>query len=229
MKRALLVTTGTAAGLVSVLSYSGHAAPAAAGGTVSGGAPAAPAAAATGAPGSRAHAGRKAGDASRTSAHRKTPSGAATHRKTDKRAAKPSAAPAPKATAKATGEATAGATAKPTTKPTSKPTSKPVSKPKPTPTPTQPAGPTDYLGPVAQSKYGPLQVGIRVANGTLVDVWAATYPTGESQPYSEMALPILRAQTLAAKSAQIAGATGASFTSAAWKTSLAGALAKARL
>lgn len=222
MKRALLVTTGTAAGLVSVLSYSGQAAPAAAGG-VAGGVPSAPVAAATAAPGAAAHArrGRKATDASRSSKHRKTPTTATTHRTTAKHSAAPTDTPA----------ATAKATAKATTKPTSKPTSKPSSKPSrtPKPTPTQPAGPADYLGPVAQSKYGPLQVGIRVANGTLVDVWAATYPTGDSEPYSEMALPILKAQTLAARSAQIAGATGASFTTAAWKTSLAGALAKAHL
>ncbi len=218
MKRALLVTTGTAAGLVSVLSYSGQAAPAAAGGPA-GGAPSAPVAATTAAPGAAAHArrGRKASDASRSSKHRKTPTTATTHRATAKHATTPTA--------------TATATTKPTRKPTSKPTSQPPSKPArtPKPTPTQPAGPADYLGPVAQSKYGPLQVGIRVANGTLVDVWAATYPTGDSEPYSEMALPILKAQTLAARSAQIAGATGASFTTAAWKTSLAGALAKAHL
>ena len=76
-------------------------------------------------------------------------------------------------------------------------------------------------------KYGTLQMGIRVMNGKIVDAWAVTYPKGDSQPYSEMAIPILRQHTIGATSANISGATGASLTSNAWQKSLAGAIAKA--
>jgi uncharacterized protein with FMN-binding domain len=70
---------------------------------------------------------------------------------------------------------------------------------------------------------------IRVVDGRIVDAWAVTFPQGDSEGYSEMAIPILREQTIGATSADVAGATGASFTSSAWEKSLAGALAKAGL
>ena len=76
-------------------------------------------------------------------------------------------------------------------------------------------------------EYGTLQVEIRVVDGRITDAWAVTYPKGSSLPYSQMAIPVLRSQTLTAQSAQIAGVSGASLTSASWRTSLASALAKA--
>jgi uncharacterized protein with FMN-binding domain len=85
---------------------------------------------------------------------------------------------------------------------------------------------TDVIGSSVTYKYGTLQAAIRVKDGKIVDAWAVSYPTGDSLPYSEMAIPILRSQTIAAQSAQIAGATGASLTSAAWTKSVAAALAK---
>jgi uncharacterized protein with FMN-binding domain len=70
-------------------------------------------------------------------------------------------------------------------------------------------------------------MGIRVVDGRVVDAWAVSYPLGDSKPYSEMAIPILREQTIGTTSASIAGATGASLTSNAWSSSLAGALSRA--
>jgi uncharacterized protein with FMN-binding domain len=104
----------------------------------------------------------------------------------------------------------------PTHAPTHVPTTAPVD-----------TAPHDVLGSSVTYKYGTLQVGIRVSGGKVVDAWAVKYPMGESQPYSEMAIPILRSQTLAAQSAHLSGATGASFTSQAWTSSLAAALSKA--
>ena len=92
-----------------------------------------------------------------------------------------------------------------------------------------PATPHDYTGSAVTYKYGTLQVAIRVLSGKLTDAWAVSYPTGTSQPYSEMSIPILRSQTLAAQSANIAGASGATLTSTSWKTSLSAALTKAGL
>ena len=98
--------------------------------------------------------------------------------------------------------------------------------PKPTAAP-KPAGPKDYLGPVVTHKYGKVQVGIRVQGGKITAAWAAVYPTGDSMPYTDFSIPVLKSQTLKAQSANIAGASGATETTQAWKKSLQGALSKA--
>jgi uncharacterized protein with FMN-binding domain len=91
----------------------------------------------------------------------------------------------------------------------------------------KPAGPKDYLGPVITHKYGKVQVGIRVQGGKITAAWAAVYPTGDSMPYTDFSIPVLKAQTVKAQSANIAGASGATETTQAWKKSLQGALSKA--
>ena len=223
MKRALLVSAGTAVGLVSVLSYSGQAVPTLAG-------------VPTGVDGLGAPAKATPIGASERAAAASSPAPRATAKR-HRAKATPSGTPARKARTRTPSSTATPTTSRRPSKSTPKSTlSTPVTKApatkapsaKPKPTPTK-AGPVDYLGPAAMSKYGPLQVSIRVSNGKVIDVWAPTFPTGTSQPYSEMAIPILKAQTLAAQSAHIAGASGASFTSSAWMTSLAGALAKAHL
>ncbi len=136
--------------------------------------------------------------------------------------AKPSASPSeppPRADAHPYGETDSQARAQ---APTKTPTPTPTRRRRSPPTPNG-----DFTGPSVTYKYGTLQIGIRVSDGRIVDAWAVTYPMGDSQPYSEMAVPILREQTIGATSADIAGATGASFTSLAWEKSLAGAIAKA--
>jgi uncharacterized protein with FMN-binding domain len=228
VKRALLVTAGTVAGLVSVLTYSAGEAPLAIASDVPGGGTAA----GLGGPADDSGSNAAPGDPA-------TPTGeaspAASPTAKAPASAKPSASakPTASATAKAT---TATASAKPTpattksaaAKPSATPT-KPAA-PKPTPTPTKvDTGPKDYTGTAVTYKYGTLQMGIRVKGGKIIDAWAIKYPGGDSQPYSEMAMPILRSQTIKASSANIGGATGASLTSAAWKKSLQGAIAKAGL
>jgi uncharacterized protein with FMN-binding domain len=77
--------------------------------------------------------------------------------------------------------------------------------------------------------YGTVQVQITVVNGKITDAVAVQAPSGRNDRYTRMAVPILKQQTLAAQSANIMGASGASYTSFGWHKSLQGALADAGL
>jgi uncharacterized protein with FMN-binding domain len=70
---------------------------------------------------------------------------------------------------------------------------------------------------------------LTVKDGKIVDATALQAPSGRNDRWTNMALPILKKQTLTAQSANIQGASGASYTSYGWYTSLQGALAKAGL
>ena len=97
--------------------------------------------------------------------------------------------------------------------------------------PVQPAAPAGvsgtFTGDVVNVRYGNVQVKITVANGKITEAQAVQAPNGRNDRWTQMAVPILREQTLQAQSAAINGASGASFTSYGWQTSLASALAKA--
>jgi len=86
-----------------------------------------------------------------------------------------------------------------------------------------------FTGPAIFVNYGTVQVKITVANGKITDAIAVQAPSGRNDRYTNMAVPILKQQTLAAQSANIKGASGASYTSYGWFTSLQGALADAGL
>ena len=86
-----------------------------------------------------------------------------------------------------------------------------------------------FSGPSINVNYGNVQVQIIVKDGKIVDATALQAPSGRNDRWTNMALPILKKQTLAAQSANIQGASGASYTSYGWYTSLQGALAKAGL
>ena len=86
-----------------------------------------------------------------------------------------------------------------------------------------------FVGPSVDANYGNVQVQITVKGGMIVDATALQAPSGRNDRWTNMALPILKKQTLAAQSASIQGASGASYTSYGWYTSLQGALAKAGL
>ena len=86
-----------------------------------------------------------------------------------------------------------------------------------------------FVGPSVDANYGNVQVEITVKGGMIVDATALQAPSGRNDRWTNMALPILKKQTLAAQSANIQGASGASYTSYGWYTSLQGALAKAGL
>ena len=86
-----------------------------------------------------------------------------------------------------------------------------------------------FTGPSVFVNYGNVQVKITVANGRITDAVAVVAPTGRNDRWTNMAVPILKAQTLKAQSGDIQGASGASYTSYGWYTSLQGALAQAGL
>ena len=86
-----------------------------------------------------------------------------------------------------------------------------------------------FTGPSVFVNYGNVQVKITIVNGRITDAVAAKAPTGRNDRWTNMAVPILKEQTLKAQSADIQGASGASYTSYGWYTSLQGALAQAGL
>ena len=149
--------------------------------------------------------------------------------------------PTPAATktkATSTKKATASKSAKPAATASSNSNSGAVATADPTPTATKTtAAPAPvskgvtgtFTGPTVNVNYGNVQVQITVKDGKIVDATALQAPSGRNDRWTNMALPILKKQTLAAQGANIQGASGASYTSYGWYTSLQGALAKAGL
>ena len=86
-----------------------------------------------------------------------------------------------------------------------------------------------FTGPSVNVNYGNVQVKITVVNGRITDAVAVKAPTGKNDRWTNMAVPVLKQQTLKAQSANIQGVSGASYTSYGWFTSLQGAIALAGL
>ena len=86
-----------------------------------------------------------------------------------------------------------------------------------------------FTGPSVFVNYGNVQVKITVVEGRITDAVAVKAPSGRNDRYTNMSVPVLKKQTLAAQSANIQGVSGASYTSYGWFTSLQGALAQAGL
>ena len=128
----------------------------------------------------------------------------------------------PVATKKATAQATASTTASATASATS--ATDPT-----TAAPAPAAINGKFTGPLVNVNYGNVQVQITVVNGRITDAVAVKAPSGKNDRYTNMAVPILKQQTLAAQSANIKGASGASYTSYGWFKSLQGAMADAGL
>ena len=161
-----------------------------------------------------------------------TPSQSATQAAATKKATATKAASSRKATSKAVATkaaATASATASATA--TTNPAPATTQNAAPAPTQTQAAkGVTGtFAGPAIFVNYGTVQVQITVKDGRITDATALQAPSGRNDRYTNMALPVLKKQTLAAQSDAIQGASGASYTSYGWYKSLQGALAKAGL
>ena len=104
-----------------------------------------------------------------------------------------------------------------------------VNTPAPAPIQTTKSVSGTFTGDSVDVKYGFVQVKITVVNGKITEAQAVQAPSGRNDRWTQMAVPILRQQTLTAQSANITGASGASYTSYGWYTSLASALAKAGL
>jgi uncharacterized protein with FMN-binding domain len=87
-----------------------------------------------------------------------------------------------------------------------------------------------YKGSVAQTRWGPVQVTITMADGKITDVAVPIYPNGNGrdQQINAYALPTLRQETLTAQSADIDTVSGATVTSDGYMESLQAALDSAR-
>jgi uncharacterized protein with FMN-binding domain len=86
-------------------------------------------------------------------------------------------------------------------------------------------------GAVAQTVWGPVQVQIKVAAGTITGVRILQYPSGNAQDVAiaQYALPVLMRETTRAQSAQIDMVSGATYTSQGYLQSLQSALDQANL
>ena len=95
-----------------------------------------------------------------------------------------------------------------------------------------PAGVTGtFAGSTVQTRFGPMQVEIVVANGKITDVKALqlTNQGGRSVEISNEAAPILRKEVLAAQSAKVSSVSEATYTTDGYLSSLQSALDKAKL
>ncbi|MDQ1249306.1 MAG: hypothetical protein QG597_3681 [Actinomycetota bacterium] len=134
------------------------------------------------------------------------------------------AAPAPAATTAAAATAP-GSTAAPAAPAATGPAAAPAA-------PTSPAAVSGtFTGTSVSTRYGDVQVAVTVTAGKLTDVTALAFPSADtkSAAISASAIPVLREETIAAQSAEVATISGATYTSQAWQESAAAALAQAGL
>jgi hypothetical protein len=81
-------------------------------------------------------------------------------------------------------------------------------------------------GTVARTRWGPVQVQVRIAGGKIVDVTTLQVPSGNERDYeiNSYAVPQLRQEVLDAQSANIDTVSGATVTSDGYRESLQAAL-----
>jgi uncharacterized protein with FMN-binding domain len=93
------------------------------------------------------------------------------------------------------------------------------------------SGTATVTGDAADTRWGPVQVQVTVADGTLTDVSVVEYPdnNGKDRQINARALPILVQETLDAQSAKIDMVSGATVTSEGYLESLQSALDEAGL
>jgi uncharacterized protein with FMN-binding domain len=86
-----------------------------------------------------------------------------------------------------------------------------------------------FLGQVAQTQFGPVQVKVIVSHGRITKVVTPIYPTGtfRDREINSQAIPMLEREVIQVQSSNIQGIGGASYTSQGFYTSLVSALAKA--
>ena len=80
----------------------------------------------------------------------------------------------------------------------------------------------ETLGPVVQTRWGPVQVAAVISQGRICDVRAVVVPSSHtrSTAINSRAVPILRQRVLAAQSAAFDTVTGATVTSEGYRSSL---------
>ncbi len=117
----------------------------------------------------------------------------------------------------------------PVPKPGVAPKPTPTPKPKPVPVPQGQYKNGSYIGSVADAYYGNVQVAVSIQNGKIADVQFLDHPAGRSTSIqiNNYAMPQLKSETIQSQSANVHSISGATYTSAAFKKSLASALLKA--
>lgn len=129
--------------------------------------------------------------------------------------------------------ATKTAKPKPTAKPhkTAKPKPTPKKTVKPKPTPTNTAQGVSFTGNgAAAGWYGTVQVRIQVLDGRMTSITPLSWPVGgTSSSISQYSIPILIQEALGAQSSNVSTISGASYTSAAFRATLASAMSQAGL
>ncbi|MGW2825157.1 FMN-binding protein [Streptomyces sp. NPDC001443] len=91
------------------------------------------------------------------------------------------------------------------------------------------AGSGTVTGRVAQTQYGPVQVRLTMSGGKITKAEAVQAPSGgTSTQKTELAVPKLNQEAVAAQSADIDAVSGATYTSAGYKQSLQSALDQAK-
>lgn len=88
-----------------------------------------------------------------------------------------------------------------------------------------------YTGSAINTRYGPVQVQIKVKNGKITTATAVEYPDGEPRDaqINAYAVPALNTEATQANSANIDSVSGASYTSAGYIASLQSAIDQAGL
>ena len=108
-----------------------------------------------------------------------------------------------------------------------------TSGPTPTPTPAvaPAAGGSTVTGAVAQTRWGPVQVRLTLAEGKITAVDVVQYPdgNGRDREINADALPVLVQETISAQNADIDMVSGATVTSDGYVQSLQSALDQAGL
>lgn len=142
------------------------------------------------------------------------------------------AAPAPSSTDSASAAPTGSATSVPSCPATATPTSGGTSA-----APSSPAASSagtglkdgTFKGTASTNEYGTIQTSIIVSGGRITDV-TASFPTtpARTSQINTGAIPALRQEAVTAQSATIDSVSGASFTSASYKTSLQSAIDAAK-
>ncbi|MFG2041850.1 FMN-binding protein [Dactylosporangium sp. NPDC048998] len=106
------------------------------------------------------------------------------------------------------------------------PETAPPSAPAASGTAAPPARSTTVNGSVAQTRWGPVQVQVKISGGRIADVIVLQRPSGNSrdEEINSFALPRLRTEVLRAQSARIDTVSGATVTSSGYIESLQAAL-----
>jgi len=96
--------------------------------------------------------------------------------------------------------------------------------------PTPPGADSVFDGTAVDTRFGPVQVAVKIANGAVSDVEVLQSPDfdGRSRRINEQALPMLHDEALQAQSAAVDTIGGATYTSDAYAQSLQSAIDAAR-